>query len=425
LRFTVHRPPDGEVSLCWYRPSGGDVAGCVHVGVAWPGFAGDACEDRLALAAFARDVPTCRASLRRIRSCDPFEPARGLVVEPGNQPTPTLMTDGAVEPPFLRSPSAREFHCAARGAGHRPHVEVLHANGVESARQIGRGLFDPIASPVGFTPLELRNRQFDARSAVGATLGARQALQQAAQPGPLARSQARSVQQLPGRQGCRHHHTEIDTDHAAIVGPLDRTRDVCKRDMPAAGPIRRDAIRPNTRWNASRPAEANPPDLGHPHPPITAAELFDMAWFETDLPEALVDAGLTKRRAPMGAREKAPHGLAEVAQRLLLDRLRPGRQPVVFRAGLGQLGRLVAVPRGPASWLPQPLLFHGQIPHKPGMPAMLHQNHLLRWCGQQPEPIHTRKVATTTDKGRQCTSAYVEIGELRRHQCRGFPPKEV
>ncbi len=170
MRFTVHRPPCGEVSLCWYRPSGGDIAGCVHVGVARRGFAGDACEDRLALAVFARDVPTYRASLRRVRGCDPFEPARGLVVEPGNQPTPPLMTDGAVEAPFLRYPSARVFHCAARGAGHRPHVEVLHANGVESARQIGRRLFDPIASPVGFTRLELRNRQFDARSAVGATL---------------------------------------------------------------------------------------------------------------------------------------------------------------------------------------------------------------------------------------------------------------
>ncbi len=92
LRFTVHRPPCGEVSLCWHRPSGGDVAGRVHVGVARPRFAGDAREDRLALAVFGRDVPACGASLRRVRSRDSFESARGLVVESGNQHAPPLGT---------------------------------------------------------------------------------------------------------------------------------------------------------------------------------------------------------------------------------------------------------------------------------------------------------------------------------------------
>jgi hypothetical protein len=88
------------------------------------------------------------------------------------------------------------------------------------------------------------------------------------------------VQQRPGRQRRRHRHTEIDTDHAAIVWTLDGVRDVRKRDVPAPGSIPRDATRFNIRGNLSRPAEADPPDLGHPHPPITTAELFDVPWLE-------------------------------------------------------------------------------------------------------------------------------------------------
>jgi hypothetical protein len=57
LRFTVHRPPTGEVSPCSHRPSGGDVACSVDVGVAPPGIAGFALENRLALPVSGGDVP--------------------------------------------------------------------------------------------------------------------------------------------------------------------------------------------------------------------------------------------------------------------------------------------------------------------------------------------------------------------------------
>jgi hypothetical protein len=80
LRFTVHRPPCGEVSLCWYRPSGGDVAGSVHVGVERPGFAGDAREDRLALAVFGCDMPAGGASLRGVRGRNAFYASRSFLI---------------------------------------------------------------------------------------------------------------------------------------------------------------------------------------------------------------------------------------------------------------------------------------------------------------------------------------------------------
>lgn len=415
MRFTVHRPPDGEVSLCWYRPSGGDVARGVHVGVARPRVAGDAREDRLALAVFGCDVPAGRASLRRVRSRDPLESARSFVVEPGNQPTPPLTSDGAVEAALLRDPNTGLIQRAARGAGHRPHIEVLHPNGVEAAGHIGGGLFHPVSPSIGFAGFDFRNRQFGAPSAVGATLGSREALLQVPQPGPLTGCEAWSVQQLSGGKCCRDRHPAVDTDHAAIARGWDRVGDMRESDMPATGPIPSDAVRLDTWGYRPRPAESDPPDLGHPYPPVTAVELFDMGRLDANLAEPLMHAGLAPRGAAMGAREIVPHRLREITQRLLLYGLRSGGQPVIFGAGLGQLRRLFVVPRGVASWLPTLLLLHRQVPDQPGMSAMLQQHCLLRGCRQQPEPRHTCKLATATDTNGRCASRFRV----------GFPPVKM
>ena len=261
MRFTVRRPPCGEVSLCWYRPSGGDVAGSVHVGVARPRFAGDARKDRLALAVLGRDVPACGASLRRVRSRDPFESARGLVVESGNQHAPPLTTDFTVQAPFLGDPNAGSVTRAPCGAGHRPHIEVFHANGVKAAGQIGGGLFHPVASPVGFAGFEFGDRQLGAPSAVGAGLGSRETLLQATQPDLFTGCQARGVQQFPGGQCRRHRHTTVDAHDTAVARTGDRVRDVGERDMPAACTIPRDAIGPDTLRHRPGAAESDPSDL--------------------------------------------------------------------------------------------------------------------------------------------------------------------
>jgi hypothetical protein len=423
LRFTVHRPPRGEVSLCWHRSSGGDVACCVHVGVARPRTAGHTREHRLALAVFGCDVPANRASLRRVRSRDPFEAPRSFMVEPGNQPAPPLTADRAVEPPLLRDPNTRVFHRATRGAGHRPHIKVLHPNGVKSAGKIGGGLFHPVASPVGVAGSEFGDCQPGALSAVGAALGVCQALLQPAQPGLFTRCQAWGLQQLPGRQCRRNRHSAVDADHTAIARALDWAWNVRERDMPAPRPILSDAIRLDPCRNASAPAESNPSDLGYPHPAVAFVEFFDMTRFQSDLAEAFISAGLAKCRAAMGAREEVAHRLCEVAQRLLLHCLRPRRQPDIFGADLGQLGRLLVIARGVTAGLPKLLLLDGQVPHEPGVAAMFHQHHLLRRRWQQPEPRHIRKVDHATDNNGQCKPAYVGIGVPPWREGRGFSPK--
>jgi len=200
LRFTVLRPPDGEVSLCWHRPSGGDVAGGVDVGVARPRLASDTREDRLALAVFGCDVPAGGASLRRIRGRNLFEASRSLMLKPRHKPTPALTTDRAVETPLLRNPNTGSVNRASSGARHRPHIEVLNPDRVEPARKVGSGLFEPVSSPVGFARFDFRDRRLPPLSAVGAALGARETLLQTVQPNLLTTCEPRSVQQLASGQ---------------------------------------------------------------------------------------------------------------------------------------------------------------------------------------------------------------------------------
>ena len=108
-------------------------------------------------------------------------------------------------------------------------------------------------------------------------------------------------------------------------------------------------------------------------------------------------AGLTPRRAPVGAVEKVAHRLGEVAQRLLLDGLRPGCQPVVFGPGRSQLGALLVVTGRLATWLPVLLLLYGKIPHKPGVATVLGQCRGLLRAGKQSKPAHSNNLGTTTD----------------------------
>ena len=424
MRFTVHRPPNGEVSLCWYRPSGGDVAGGVDVGVARPRFAGDAGEDRLALAVFGCDVPAGGASLRRVRGRNPFESARGFMVESGDQPTPALISDRAVKAPLLRDAYAGLVNGAACGAGHRPYVERFDSDRVEPARKVGGGLFDPIVSPVCFACFEFRDRELGAPSAVRAGFGAREASLQAAQPGLLTGSKARAVQQLASGQRRRHRHTAINTDDAAIGRSGNWVGDVREGDMPAPGPIPSDAVGLHACGYGSGAAEADVAHLGHPYPPAAAVDFLNMARLEPNLPEAFMHASFAPRRAAMRAGEKVPHGLIEVPQRLLLHGLRSGRQPVVFGTRRGQLCRLIIVSGSVSPRLPEKLLLYGEVPYEPSMAAVLHKHHLLSRRRQQAKPRHIRKLATATDINRPRKTAHPTIGAPSRHKRGSFRLKE-
>jgi hypothetical protein len=397
LRFTVRRPASAEVSPCCHRPSGGDVACGVHVGIARPRAAGDALENRLALTVFRRDMPALGASLRRVRCWNQFESPQGFVLEPGHQQPPPLAVDLTVEAAFLRDTAGRAVPGPARRAGHGTHLQVLHADGVEAARHIGAGLFHPVTTAIGLTGPQPRNRPLRSRPPIRSAPRPSQTPLQSPQPLGLANTKARNTHQLPARQRHRDRHPAIHTHNAAITGPRDRFTDGGKRDVPAPRSIQRDAVRLHRGGDGAGPPKPHPPDLRYPHLPMAAAEPLEVARFESDLPESFMPAGLTPRRAPVGAVEKVAHRLREIPQALLLHRLRPGRQPVLFGAGRRQLGTLLVITRRPAARLPVPLLLDRQIPHKPGMATVFGQHCRLLRAGKQPKPAHSNNLGKTTD----------------------------
>ena len=96
--------------------------------------------------------------------------------------------------------------------------------------------------------------------------------------------------------------------------------------------------------------------------------------------QALMLAGFTPPRAPMGAGKEAPPRLVEVTQRLLLNGLRPAGKPRRRPPGGRQLCGLGAqARRGPFPGPPHQGLLKAEVPHVSGVAALLQQKHFL--CG--------------------------------------------
>jgi hypothetical protein len=405
LRFTVHRPANAEVSPCCHRPSGGDVACSVHVGVARSRGAGLALENRLTLAVFGRDVPAGGASLRRVRGRDLLDPTVSLVPQSCGEQPPTAAGDTTVQPALLCDSHAGLLHGATRTAGHRPHIEGFHADRIEAPRDVRAGLFHPVLTPVGVTSLQLRNRQLRTGSPVRAALGSGKALLQHLDPPGLARGGTGGAQQFTGRQGRRHRYTTVHTHHAALTRTRDRIRDVRERYMPTASPITGDPIRLHTLRNWPRQPKSHPAHLGHPHPTEPAIQTLDVMRLDRDLPKSFMHIGFAPPRPAMRPGEEIPHRLSEIPQRLLLHRLGAGRQPVVLSACGSQLSTLLVVAGRATARPPVLVLLDGQIPHKPGMATMLAQRCRLLSSRNQPVSSHSRNLTLTTDKSTKGNTA--------------------
>ena len=199
MRFTVRRQASAEVSPCCHRPSGGDVPCSVHVGVARPGVAGFALENRLALAVLGSDVPARRASLRRVGGRDLLDPTESLVLQARGEQTPAALADATVEAALLCGPLARLLDGSARRARHSAHVKGFDADRLEAPRDVRGGLLDPVFASIGFTRFQLRDRQLRASSPIGAAYGAREPLLQHLQPLRLTPGKAGCVQQFASR----------------------------------------------------------------------------------------------------------------------------------------------------------------------------------------------------------------------------------
>ena len=398
MRFTVPRPPTGEVSPCGHRPSGGYVACSVHIGVALSCSAGFAFENRLALAVPGCDVPAHGATLRRVRSRNLLDPTASLVLQTRGQKAPTAAPDGAVHSALLRHTYAGQIGSSARSASHGSYVKGFDPDRVETARNVGADLFDPVLASVGVARLQLGNRLLRSGASAGTPLAAYEPLLEHLQPLRLTRSKTRGMQQFTRGQRRRHGHAAVNAYHTAVVRTGNRVGDADERDMPAVGPIPSNPVRLDTVRHRPRQAKSHPPHLGHPHPSGTAVKPLDVMRFHCDLTKPFVHAGFAPRRTAMRAVEQVAHGLREIPQSLLLHRLASGTKPLILGAGLGQLGALFAIVGSLASRLPMPLLLYCQVPHVPRIPAMRQQCLLLLGGRYQPESRHSCTVTTTTDK---------------------------
>ena len=398
LRFTVRRPANAEVSPCCHRPSGGDVACSVHVGVARTRVTDLALENRLALAVLGCDMPACGASLRRVRGRDLLDPSVSLMLQTRGKQTPTACVDSPIQSTFLGNAHTRLRHSSPRGACHHAHVEGLDPDRIETPRDVSSGFFYPVLTTVGLTRFQLRNRHLCASSPARAAPGAGKPLLQYLQPASLTAAQTRNAQQFTGRQGRRHYNATVDTDHAALTRTSDRTRDMREPDVPATGPIAGNPVGLHALGDRPRQTETHPTHLRHPDLTEPAVQTLDVMQFQPDLPESLMHAGFAPRRPAVRSSEKVAHGLGEVPQCLLLHGLRARRQPVMLRAGGGQLSTLLAIAGRMTSGLPMLLLLDGQIPHISGVTTMLRQHGRLRGSRKQPISRHPRNVTATTDK---------------------------
>ena len=181
--------------------------------------------------------------------------------------------------------------------------------------------------------------------------------------------------------------------------------------MPASCTIHRYPVGLGARRHRAGPAEPHPSGLRHP-------DLAGLPGHPADIPlpaaphdaEPLVPPGLAPRRPPGRVRrvEERRHRLGEVAQRLLLHGLGAGGQPRVFRSRGGELPALLQVARRalPAR-APVGVLLDGQVPHVPGVAAVVPQHRLLGGGGEQPVLGHANTLSDITDISGEVTRRFL------------------
>ena len=291
MRFTIRRPGNPVASPCSHGTPCRDVPGRVHVGVGLVS-AGDASEDRLALAVVRCAVPTGRAGLRRERGIDLLHAVRCLVVQASNEPSPAGGEDAPVQTGLGTRTPSRLFDSSARRAGHAGDVEVLDADQVVTSGQTGAGLLNPVPAPVSGPGVQPCDDGLQACASARPLLGARQTPLQPSQPAFLPLGQAWAEQHFSGRQRGRHGHTTIHTDDLARAWRRDRLGDCGKSDMPTPRSVIGDSVGFHADWNGAAQSEAHPADLGNPHPAGLTIELPDVLGPDGDLPEPLMPSGL-------------------------------------------------------------------------------------------------------------------------------------
>jgi hypothetical protein len=381
LRFAVHRP---GYPVAFPRSHGvprRDIPGRVYISVERE-TAGSAPEDGLTLARLPVHLPARRATLARVMRVDLFHPAGRLLFQTTDQQAPARPQDLSIERGLGADVPAWVSDRSPGRPRHISDLQILDSYQVKPARDVRTDLLRPVFPPVCLAGLKPRNSQpYPPATVRAASRTAELPLQPPHAP-PRSHRQAGNVQHLSCGQCSTDGNAPVDAYSFAVTRLRNRLRNRSECYMPASGPVHRDPIGLHAGRHRPGPAEPNPPRLRYPH---LANVTGDTA--HVPLPSApphnaepFVPASLPPRRP--GGRilcpEEGGHRLSEIPQRLLLHHLRAFSQPRVLRTSGSELPTLLQVARRvlPAR-APVRVLLDREVPHVPGVSAMLPQYCLL------------------------------------------------
>jgi hypothetical protein len=373
LRFAVHRPGYPVASPRSHRMPCGEIPGSVNVGIADKG-AGATAKVGLSLARLPVHMPAGAATLTRKRRVNLLDSPLSLLFQAADQHSPAGCKNLPVQPRLLAHVLPRIIGGALGTTRHMANAQMFDTNHVESTRQISADLLAPVLMSIGLPDLKPGNREFGFGTAVAPAFRASKPTLQQAQA-PLARhAQLGTVQQLARRQGRAHYYSAVYADDLTIARSRNRLGKRSKRHMPTACAIHGNPERLHSDGNCAGPAEPNPAAFGDEQLSRLPTHSAYMIRFNRNDTESFVTSGFPPCRPTVRSGEVVLHRLTKVAERLLLHRLAADSQPWVFvprnceLLALLQISRRTRPPRTPPR-----VLLTGEIPHEPGVRAMLSQ----------------------------------------------------
>src|SRR5450631_4346523 len=353
--------------------------------------ASHAYEPRLALATARSDVLAGVTGLRRVRSLHFLDPPGYVLLQPGHQQTPTGLEDAPVEAGLLCDVAARVLHGPPHGPGHtltlRFSTRITSKRRarlvvVFSTQSLRRSPSLDFKAPIRVLTLR---RWFDPRAARASLRCSRSNRPASFAPKPLGLVIC-PVDSASATATPRSTPTTPPVPGAGIGSGITASA-ICQR--PARSAVMRYDFQ---SMSARLRLKQTHPIFAHQHTaacPVVAANPQRLG---SDDPRTLMLAGFTPRRAPVRALEEPLPCLVKVTQRLLLDGLRTAGKPRLRGPGLGQLcGLGVETRRGTFPARPHQVLFESEVPHVPGVAALLGQEHFLCGVRVQAEPHGTQR----------------------------------
>ena len=380
MGFAVHPPAQRPASPRSRGMPCRDVQGRVQISVTGVP-AGPATEDGLALARLPVHMPARVAALRSEHWIDLLDPTRGLILQAPYRQSPSGSENLPVQSGFLPYVTAGLLHTAPGRPGHLSNAQIFDPDDVEPVRQVGGELLCPVLTDINLTGPQLGDRELHTSASSGTWLSAGEPTTQQSQPVSSCRAERWHAGQLTCGQSSGDGHASVNSDDLSGSRSGDWLWDRDKGDVPAVGPVAGHPIGLRVRDRA-RPTEPHPASLGDPHCTGVTAKATYVLSLDCNDPEALISTGLTPGGPSVGSSEEVHHCLGEVPQRLLLDHLTPGAQPVKLTAGRGELSALHQIAgRAAASGPPVRLLLACQVPHISCVRAVFSQHCLLvrRW----------------------------------------------